>query len=98
MNSERVEHKTAYDIAPKVHMCFDSLAVIKQFYRNYAIISGFGIRTRTSTRSEDNEINYVKLVCSREENYVSAIPPKLKTVPTKKKTMFSKYLVQTALY
>jgi len=84
-NTERAEHDTADDIVPKVHMCFDSLAAVKKFYGNYAIIFGFGIRTRTSTWGEDNEINYVKLVCSREGNYVSVIPPKLKTIPSKRK-------------
>jgi len=73
------------DIPPKVHMCFDSLDDVKQFYKNYSIRSGFGIRTSTSARGEDNEINYIKLVCSREGNYMSAIPPELKTVPTKAK-------------
>ena len=57
------------------YTCFDSLDDVKQFYRNYGIRSGVGIRIRTSARGKDNEINYVKLVCSCEGNYVSAIPP-----------------------
>jgi len=85
VNTERAEHDTADDIVSKVYMCFDSLAAVKKFYGNYAIIFGFGIRTRTSTWSEDNEINYVKLVCSREGNYVSAIPLELKIVRSKRK-------------
>jgi len=48
VNSGLAENDFVDDIPPKVHMCFDSLAAVKQFYRNYGIKSGFGIRTRTS--------------------------------------------------
>jgi len=55
-------------------MCFETLDAVKVFYRNFAIHSGFGVRIRSSLRGVDNEINYIKLVCSHEGNYVSAIP------------------------
>jgi len=63
------------DIPPKVHMCFDSLDDVKQFYKNYGIRSGFGIRTRTSARGEDNEINYISW-CVHEREIMCPLFPR----------------------
>jgi len=46
---------------------------------------GFGIRIRNSRKDDDNQMCYVKLVCSREGKYVSSIPPEIKTQPTQRK-------------
>ena len=85
LNGDNAHNLNEDDIVPKVHMCFEMLEAVKVFYRNYAINIGFGVRIRSSLRGADNEINYIKLVCSREGNYVSVIPPELKTVPSEKK-------------
>jgi len=85
INSNNAHDVNEDDIVPKVHMCFETLDAVKVFYRNFVIQSGFGVRIRSSLWGSDNEINYIKLVCSREGNYVSAIPPELKTVPSQKK-------------
>ena len=85
INSDIAQNDNEYDIVPKVHMCFDTFDAVKYFYRNYAIKSGFGIRIKSLIRGANNEINYIKLVCSREGNYVSSIPLELKIVPSQKK-------------
>ena len=74
INSDNAHNVNEHDIVPKVHMCFETLDAVKVFYRNFAIQSGFGVRIRSSLRGADNKINYIKLVCSREENYVLPFP------------------------
>jgi len=86
INSNNPHDVNEVEIVPKVHMCFDTLDAVKVFYRNFAKQSGFGVRIRSSLRGSDNEINYIKLVCSREGNYIFAIPTELKTVPSQKKS------------
>jgi len=90
-SSDNAHNLNEDDIVPKVHMCFDTLEAVKVFYKNYAINIGFGVRIKSSLRGADNEINYIKLVCFREGNYVSIIPLKLKIVPSQKKAMQSRY-------
>ncbi|XP_027915923.1 protein FAR1-RELATED SEQUENCE 7-like [Vigna unguiculata] len=68
---------------PMVGMIFETTDKVKEFYKQYAIRCGFGVRVRSSSKGEDNELCFVKLVCSREGNYVSTIPPELKSQPTK---------------
>ena len=46
---------------------------------------GFGIRIKTSRKDDDNQMCYIKLVCSREGKYVSSIPPEMRTLPTQTK-------------
>ena len=65
-SSDNAHNLNEDDIVPKVHMCFDTLEAVKVFYKNYAINIGFGVRIRSSLRGADNEINYIKLVFSRE--------------------------------
>jgi len=65
INSNNAHDVNEDDIVPKVHMCFETLDSVKVFYRNFAIQSVFGVRIRSSLRGSNNEINYIKLVCSR---------------------------------
>lgn len=80
----QTEQKELDDV-PKVGMIFETVENVKQFYKQYAIRCAFGVRVRSSSKGEDNELCFVKLVCSREGNYVSNIPPELKSQPTKTK-------------
>ncbi|XP_027931983.1 protein FAR-RED IMPAIRED RESPONSE 1-like [Vigna unguiculata] len=70
---------------PKVGMTFETVDELQKFYKQHAIRSGFGVRIKTSKKDDHNELCYVKLVCSREGNHVSNIPPKKKTIPTQRK-------------
>jgi len=79
----QTEQKELDDV-PKVGMIFETVENVKQFYKQYAIRCAFGVRVRSSSKGEDNELCF-KLVCSREGNYVSSIPPELKSQPTKTK-------------
>jgi len=47
-------------------MIFESVDEVKIYYRECAIKSGFGIRIRTSKKDVDNQMCYLKLVCSHE--------------------------------
>jgi len=67
---------------PRVGMCFESPNEVMTFYRQYGIRKGFGMRTRSSKKGTDNELRYFILVCSRQGNYVSAIPAYMQTQPT----------------
>ncbi|XP_014506875.1 protein FAR-RED IMPAIRED RESPONSE 1-like [Vigna radiata var. radiata] len=53
----------------------------KKFYTNYATTSEFALRTRSSRKDKDNNVCYLRLVCSREGKYVSSIKPDVKTLP-----------------
>ncbi|XP_017415424.1 protein FAR-RED IMPAIRED RESPONSE 1-like [Vigna angularis] len=57
----------------------------KNFYTNYAIRCGFVVRTRTSKKDKNNNVYYLRLVCSREGKYVSSIKPEVKTLPSQTK-------------
>ncbi|XP_052732392.1 protein FAR1-RELATED SEQUENCE 5-like [Vigna angularis] len=70
------------EMDPTVHMCFDSMAEAKTFYTNYAIRRGFAVRTRTSKKDKDNNVYYLRIVCSREGKYVSSVKPVVKTLPS----------------
>jgi len=70
---------------PQVGMSFKSVDELKQFHRNYAIECGFGVKIRSSSKGEDNELCFIKLVCNREEKCHFAIPPELKSLPTQRK-------------
>ncbi|XP_014499361.1 protein FAR-RED IMPAIRED RESPONSE 1-like [Vigna radiata var. radiata] len=72
------------DIVPKLHMWFDTIEEVKTFYTDYVVKCGFGVRIRTSKRSKNNELNFMKLVCCREGKYISPIAPELKTQPSQK--------------
>ena len=61
---------------PRVGMCFESPNEVMTFYRLYGIRKGFGMRIRSSKK-----LRYFILVCSREGNYVSAIPVDIQTQP-----------------
>ncbi|XP_014492324.1 protein FAR1-RELATED SEQUENCE 5-like [Vigna radiata var. radiata] len=67
------------DNEPRINMCFESLEDAKKFYTNYAITCGFAVRTRSSKKDNDNNVYYLRLVCSREGKYVSSIKPEVKT-------------------
>ena len=66
----------ADDSCLRADMCFESPNEVMTFYRQYGIRKGFGMRIRYKILEErkDNELRYFILVCSREGNYVSAIP------------------------
>ncbi|XP_014498618.1 protein FAR-RED IMPAIRED RESPONSE 1-like [Vigna radiata var. radiata] len=70
------------DLVPSLDMCFDTMEEAKTFYSDYGKRSGFGVRTRTSKKDKNNEVYYLRLVCSREGKYVSSIRPEVKTLPT----------------
>ncbi|XP_052728548.1 protein FAR1-RELATED SEQUENCE 5-like [Vigna angularis] len=72
------------DIVPKIHMWFDTIEEVKSFYTDYAVRSGFGVRIRTSRRNKNNDLIFLKLVCSREGKYLTSIAPEWKTQPTQK--------------
>ncbi|XP_014521844.1 protein FAR1-RELATED SEQUENCE 5-like [Vigna radiata var. radiata] len=73
---------TCFDYEPTLHMCFDTMEEAKQIYINYAIRCGFAVRTRTSKKDKENNVYYLRLVCSREGKYVSSIKPEVKTLPS----------------
>jgi len=85
--SDDYHHSKHFDevLCPYVGMIFESANEVKNYYREYAIKSGFGIRIRTSKKDVDNQMCYLKLVCSREGKCVSSIPPEMKTLPTQRK-------------
>ena len=56
---------------PTVGMRFQSAEEVKSFYKQHAVKCGFGVRTRTSKKDDDNQLCYLKLVCSREGKYMS---------------------------
>jgi len=60
---------------PQVGMTFKSVHELKQFYRKYAIKCWFGVRIRSSSKGEDNELCFIKLVCSHEGKCHFTIPP-----------------------
>jgi len=66
----------------QVGMTFESVDELKQCFRKYAIKCGFGVKIRSSSKGEDNELCFIKLVCSREGKCHSAIPLELKSLPT----------------
>ena len=67
---------------PRVGMCFESPNEVMTFYHQYGIRKGFGMRIRSSKKGTNNVLRYFILVCSREGNYVSAIPADMQTQPT----------------
>ncbi|WVZ18072.1 hypothetical protein V8G54_005394, partial [Vigna mungo] len=73
------------DLVPTVNMCFDSMEDAKKYYSDYGKRIGFGVRTRTSKKDNNNELYYLRLVCSREGRYVSNIRPEVKTIPSQTK-------------
>ncbi|XP_052722996.1 protein FAR1-RELATED SEQUENCE 5 isoform X1 [Vigna angularis] len=75
-------NESLMEIDPIVHMCFDSMVEAKTFYTNYAIRRGFAVRTRTSKKDKDNNVYYLRIVCSREGKYVSSVKPVVKTLPS----------------
>jgi len=72
----------ADDSCPRASMCFESPNEVITFYRQYGIRKGFGTRIRSSKKGTDNELRYFIRVCSREGNFVSAIPADMQTQPT----------------
>ncbi|XP_017416532.1 protein FAR1-RELATED SEQUENCE 5-like [Vigna angularis] len=68
------------ELEPTLHMCFDTMEEANFFYRNYVIKCGFGVRTRSSKKDNNNNVNYLRLVCSREGKYVSSIKLEVKTL------------------
>ncbi|XP_014506573.1 protein FAR1-RELATED SEQUENCE 5-like [Vigna radiata var. radiata] len=72
------------DNVPKIHMWFDTIEEVKSFYTNYVVRCGFGVRIRTSRRNKNNELNFMKLVCSREGKYLSPIAREWKAQPSQK--------------
>ncbi|KAG2399389.1 uncharacterized protein HKW66_Vig0081290 [Vigna angularis] len=73
------------DLEPTLHMCFQTMEKAKNLYTNYAIRCGFAMRTRTSKKDNNNNVYYLRLVCSREGKYVSSIKPEVKTLPSQTK-------------
>ena len=69
----------------QVGMSFENVDELKQFYKKYIIKCGFGVRIRSSSKEEDNELCFIKLVCSRKEKCHSAIPSELKSLQTQRK-------------
>jgi len=76
-----IEHNIDKEV-PEVRMSFESVEKLKQFYRKCAIKCGFDMRIRSSSKGEDNELWFIKLVCNREGKCLSVIPPELKSLPT----------------
>ncbi|XP_014492205.1 protein FAR-RED IMPAIRED RESPONSE 1-like [Vigna radiata var. radiata] len=70
------------DLVPTLNMCFDTMKEAKKFYSDYGKKCGFGVQTRTSKKDNNNEVYYLRLVCSREGKYVSNIRPEVKTLPS----------------
>jgi len=68
INDDNVDNDNDVDLIPGVLMCFETLDAVKNFYRDFAIRTGFGIRIRSARKGKDNELKYVKLVCCREGN------------------------------
>jgi len=56
--------ESSLGLVPKVGMTFESVDELKKVYKQHAIRSGFGVRIRTSKKDDDNQLYYVKLVCS----------------------------------
>ncbi|XP_017416599.1 protein FAR-RED IMPAIRED RESPONSE 1-like [Vigna angularis] len=75
-------NESLLDMDPTVQMCFESMIEARTFYTNYAIRCGFVVRTRTSKKDKDNNVYYLRLVCSREGKYVSSVKPVVKTLPS----------------
>ncbi|XP_014506872.1 protein FAR1-RELATED SEQUENCE 2-like [Vigna radiata var. radiata] len=73
------------DIVPTLNMCFDTMEEARKFYCDYGKRCGFGVRTRTSKKDNNNQVYYLRLVCSREGRYVSNIRPEVKTLPSQTK-------------
>lgn len=69
---------------PKMHMSFDTIEEVKSFYRNYVVNCGFAVRIRGSKKNNNNELTFMKLVCSRQGKYISSISPELKTQPNQR--------------
>jgi len=72
----------ADDSCLRAGMCFESPNEVMTFYRQYGIRKDFSMRIRSSKKGTDNELRYFILVCSREGNFVSAIPASTKTYLT----------------
>jgi len=85
----------ANDSCPRVGMCFESPNEVMTFYRQYGIRKGFGMRIRYKILEErkDNELRYFILVCSREGNYVSAIPADMQTQLTQALNCLARIIV-----
>ena len=84
-DSAQVINNTEEGVVPTTGMRFKSVEKVKSFYKQHAVKYGFGVRTRTSKKDDNNQLCYMKLVCSREGKYVSQIQPELKTHPTQKR-------------
>jgi len=84
-DNAQVINNTEEGVVPTVGMQFQSAEEVKSFYKKNVVKCGFGVRTRTSKKDDDNQLCYLKLVCSREGKNVSQIPPELKTHPTQKR-------------
>ncbi|XP_014511564.1 protein FAR-RED IMPAIRED RESPONSE 1-like [Vigna radiata var. radiata] len=70
------------ELVPTLNMCFDTMQEAKKFYSDYGKRCGFGVGTITSKKDDNNEVYYLRLVCSREGKYVSNIRPEVKTLPS----------------
>ncbi|XP_014522193.1 protein FAR-RED IMPAIRED RESPONSE 1-like [Vigna radiata var. radiata] len=87
MDGESIEEFNTIDdsfseLVPTLNMCFDTMEEAKKFYCEYGKKCGFGVRTRTSKKDNNNEVYNLILVCSREGRYVSNIRPEVKTLPS----------------
>ncbi|XP_014503098.1 protein FAR1-RELATED SEQUENCE 5-like [Vigna radiata var. radiata] len=69
---------------PKLQMSFDSIEQVKSFYRDYAVSCGFAVRIRSSKKNNNNQLTFMKLVCSRQGKYISSISPEFKTQPNQR--------------
>ncbi|WVZ10998.1 hypothetical protein V8G54_015528 [Vigna mungo] len=73
---------TLPELVLTLNMCFDTMEQAKKFYSDYGKRCGFGVRTRTSKKDKNNDVYYLRLVCSREGKYVSNVRPEVKTLPS----------------
>ncbi|WVZ04499.1 hypothetical protein V8G54_025305 [Vigna mungo] len=73
---------TLPELVPTLNMCFDTMEQAKKCYSDYGKRCGFGVRTRTSKKDKNNDVYYLRLVCSREGKYVSNVRPEVKTLPS----------------
>ncbi|WVZ08217.1 hypothetical protein V8G54_021563 [Vigna mungo] len=69
---------------PKLQMSFDTIDQVKSFYRDYAVRCGFVVRIRSSKKNNNNQLTFMKLVCSRQGKYISSISPDFKTQPSQR--------------
>ncbi|WVZ04466.1 hypothetical protein V8G54_025272 [Vigna mungo] len=69
---------------PKLQMSFDTIDQVKSFYRDYAVRCGFAVRIRSSKKNNNNQLTFMKLVCSRQGKYISSISPEFKTQPSQR--------------